>query len=612
MEQYLQRRSQRVRTLPVLLFLVGTLLTANDTLARRPPFLTIEKSAVIQQEQLQHRQACAILRGGSAEEQADAVATATEEQHEPLSEAFAESEDETINASSVSSNQPLLDVNEIVEEEVLRDEGKEDVKQVSEDETEESEEEEEEATTTTTTTALSADDSSQSEIMTTHLPAVVETTTTTLLDHHSLDDSTTPTTSSISLSTNASSSSILLNQTEIRKKASQLRISGKQLHDADDFHQAAEHFQAAADALVPLLTKQQRRSQTDLEDEEDSVSVLVEEFATCRLHEALCRLKAEEYELAVEACTHVLEWKVPPYFSDRDDDAASANDDDDSEEDVLQTIAPALRARAFHRRAKAYLEMEEVEMALADARAAAFLGDRKAVALYGRLMRSTSSTSGASASSMLSFENLFASSADMESSSSDSLSSNPSSALLQSLLGSMSQKATSTDEGSASGNMNPFLPFSPLFGLDAAAGAGGQGAGSLAKSVLSSLTKRLEDESTQDSICRFLQSTSDTQLQQYASMAGLSLQPSQAQRLASVMKRATPKAIRTMITATKRGVYAVQLVRKLSQLIQKYRNWIILFCILAWIKSALLRPIPMSKQAAKLAAKTARATLTAI
>jgi len=329
----------------------------------------------------------------------------------------------------------------------------------------------------------------------------------------------------------------------IREQATQLRNQGKEHHDKGDYQQAAQHFGNAANLIMPTLA---------------SSDELTEEFATCRLHEALCRLKAQDYEQAVTACSAVLE---------------------------LEEVAPAVRARAFHRRAKAQLGLGDDLKALQDARSAAFLGDRKAVALYGKLMRESSSSS-------------LLSTGDNNDQTDDFVSSSTS--LFDSLL----SKSPATNEGNPSfddnNSMDSFLSSSFLNGM-------GQenSAGSLAKSVLSSLSKRLEDENTQDSICRYLQGVSGPQLQQMAGMAGVPLQQGQATRIAAFCQGVTPKLIRRTLKNTKRGLYGFNLLRKTYSLFAKYRNiWILLF-LLAWIKSAIVRPIPIDKRAARRAAKEA-------
>jgi tetratricopeptide (TPR) repeat protein len=345
-------------------------------------------------------------------------------------------------------------------------------------------------------------------------------------------------------------------QEAILEQASVLRLTGKDLHDQGNFDEAAVSFCAAANLLTPLLTA---ASIADADDED-----LTEEFATCRLHEALCRLKAAQYEQAASACSEVL---------------GLQND----------SVAPALRARAFHRRAKAQLELGDAAAALQDARSASFLGDRKAVALYGKLMRESSPGSSASIMSQAG-----------STSNADNLSA--SSALLESLMNKSSGGSPSGSMGGSSGGL-PFSPLSLLNMGQAAGGAGGQG--NLAKSVLLSLSKRIEDESTQDTICQYLQGTSGPQLQQMASMAGMQLQQSHATKLASICNSVTPKTIRRTVKMTKRVVYAVQLIRKILKTIAKYRNILVLIVLLAWIKSAYLRPIPINKRAAKRALKEA-------
>jgi tetratricopeptide (TPR) repeat protein len=335
----------------------------------------------------------------------------------------------------------------------------------------------------------------------------------------------------------------------VLNEATVYRQQGKHFHDEGHYENAANCFRVAGNLIHPTLQ--------EFDD-------LMEEFATCRLHQALCHLKAEEYEAAKLACTHVL-----------DDCSGDAS-----------VMAPALRARAFHRRAKAELGLGDSTLALQDARSAAFLGDRKAVALYGRLMRESSPIVGRSPAS----PDIFTGSAMGDLSTSSSL--------LESLL----SKPSSPSRGSSDPLGDGMFPASLLSGLGTAGPTDG---GGLAKSVLSSLSKRLEDENTQETICRFLQNTSGPQLQQFAVMAGVPLQSTQATKIAAFCQGVTPKLIRRTVKSTKRIAYVVQLVRKSLQLLAKYRNVIIILCILAWVKSALLRPVPIDKKAARRAIEAA-------
>lgn len=322
-----------------------------------------------------------------------------------------------------------------------------------------------------------------------------------------------------------------------REQAQELRQAGKDLHDQGDWEQAAVTFQKAS-----LL----------LQDWEP----LLEEYATCRLHEALCRLKEKDYEQCVEACTAVLERQPPA----------------------------AIRARALHRRSRAMLGLGLKEDALQDARSAAFLGDRKAVALYGKLMRQDSPNEF--------FQDLFQGNGGINSflptAAATGDSSLSSSALLESLL----NKSTSNNSAS---------PMSRLMNGNNNMGGG------LAKSVLLSLSKQVENESTQENICRYLRNANEAQVQQWAAMAGVPLSKGHASRLVSFCHGVTPKGIRRSVKTTKRVWYGISLVRKISQVASKYRNLLVLWVLLAWIKSALQRPIPVNKKAARLAMKQALA-----
>jgi tetratricopeptide (TPR) repeat protein len=321
--------------------------------------------------------------------------------------------------------------------------------------------------------------------------------------------------------------------TLVLEQAQELRQAGKDLHDQGDWEQAAIAFQKASLLL-------------------EEWAPLLEEYATCRLHEALCFLKQKDYTECIEACTAVLEREPPA----------------------------AIRARALHRRSRAKLGLGLEEDALQDARSAAFLGDRKAVALYGKLMRQDSSSGDASLQDMFQGGNPFMAAATGDSSS-------MSSGLLESLLN------KSTSNGSASNPMSMLM------------NGNNNGGGGLAKSVLSSLSKQVENESTQENICRYLQNANEAQVQQLAAMAGVPLSQGHASRLVSFCHGITPKGIRKSVKTTKRVWYGISLMRKTSQILSKYRHFLILWVLIAWIKSALQRPIPINKKAARLAMKQA-------
>lgn len=309
-----------------------------------------------------------------------------------------------------------------------------------------------------------------------------------------------------------------------QEQAAEIRKQAKALHDQGNFTLAAQRFHQAANLL---------------EGGEEP------EWATCRLHECLCCLKAEDYEGCIEAATALLD------SSSGDSNAPPA----------------MIRARAYHRRAKAKAALEDLEGAVSDARSAAFLGDRKAVAYYGTLLRDSGTE--ASAASLP-----------------------DTSALFESLL---SKSPQTTNGGGGGGGMEDLMSSALMGGLPGLSSPGGSGGSSLAKSVLSSLSKKLEDETTHDGICNYLQSTNPVQVQSMANMAGMQLSETHANKLVNFAHGITPKTIRRTVKLTKRGVWGFQLVRKILGVISKYRHLFFLAFLLQWTKSAMLRPVPVPK-----------------
>ena len=360
----------------------------------------------------------------------------------------------------------------------------------------------------------------------------------------------------------------------------ELRLKGKECHDQGDFIQAAKLFKKAADSI------QQRKAVGKDDGESDEVeadnnddATTTEEFVTCRLHEALCHLKSENYEDCIVACSNVLEGD--------------------------ETYSPAVKARAYHRRAKAKLALEDSSGALQDARSAAFLGDRRAVAFYGKLMRESSPFGNGDGGG------------DSSSSALQGLANSPSASLLESMLGKSS-------DSSSAGGMPDFNPASLLFGGNSPGGSGGnnileslmsgaaggkdgKGTSSLAKSVMSSLYKRLDDEATQTKISGYLQSANKQQLQSLATMAGFSdnIQDSHYDKVLEICHGVTPKKIRRTVKYSKRAVYVGKLVRKISRIIDKYKTFFVAIALFQWSKSAALRPLPTDRRAAKRATKKA-------
>ena len=412
---------------------------------------------------------------------------------------------------------------------------------------------------------------------------------------------------------------VTLTKEEIIEKSIELRQFAKEYHDDGDFEKAAETFREAATVIMNT-------------DEESA--------ATCILHEALCFLKQQKYAQCITSCSHVLQDGIQVVYTEQKKSTNNDHDNEEEEEEeeesetmttaVITTastttntnnnVSVAVRARAHHRRAKARLALGDTSGALDDARSAAFLGDRNAVTLYGKLMRQTTSTDSSNADSgdfsMLMDQwnnnsnnnnNPFAS-PFLSSPSDDAGGSN---ALLQSLLGKATEKDGSTKETNPfSGGLFGELASAALFNNNnnsndssKSSGAdgdnGGGGIETMAKSMVSSLTKRIEEEETQKMVCKFLNGLNEQQLLTYSSMAGISLNEKTSARIVSFAKSVTPPRIQRTIVTTKRIIKVGKIIRAISKFVTKYKHLIILFVLASWMKSAMLRPIvikPSKKQ----------------
>ena len=349
----------------------------------------------------------------------------------------------------------------------------------------------------------------------------------------------------------------------LTEMATALRLEGKRHHDEGDFVKAAEVFREAADTLLNG-------------DDEDSMR-LSEDYATCRLHQALCNLKSENYELCIEACTDVLQ-----------DDSESAGAGSNNHQ-------PAINARAYHRRAKAKMALGDNAGALQDARTASFLGDNKAVNLYGKLMRESSASD---------FSSLMNPTMPTPSDGGESAFS-PQSALLDSL---MSKSSSPMDAGS--GGFPGLNSASLLMGSGGGSnmlGALGSGGSGMAKSLVTNLVKKLDDESTHTTICNFLQNTDKAQLSNLLGMAGASgaVDDKMLDKIVNFCHGVTPKGIRRTVKGTKVVVYFYKVIQRTLKLVNKYKSILVALLILQWTKSAILRPLPVNKRAIKKAARLA-------
>ena len=434
--------------------------------------------------------------------------------------------------------------------------------------------------------------------------------------------------------------------------ASNKRQQAKTLHDSGSLHDAAIEFHNAASLLDDAL------SSSNTENDNIDIDSIVVERATCKLHEALCLFKDGRPDECIAACSDVLGDGVTVVQEkvDEEEDGGEDNESAPTTSAVVKVIPvdssvtsttttniiPSLiRARAHHRRAKARLALNDLDGALDDARSAAFMGDRNAVQFYGRLMREGSgavdaSTGGLGGSGGMSSQ--FGSSDTGDSSNpflegmlqsmggtnnnqhplmpSGAGSSDFQTSLLSSLL------TDNNSPGSGSGS-DPFGLMSSLLGSPSSSdnnNAGKRGrrgksrkgkSNNLAKSVMSNLLKRVEDENTQETICTYLQSTNTQQIMTFASMAGVQMKEDNARRLASLANGVTVKGIRKSITNIKRFISITKTCRKILKVIDKYKAVIVLGMLFYWARSAVNRPIAITSKRARKELQQAAAFLIA-
>jgi len=304
------------------------------------------------------------------------------------------------------------------------------------------------------------------------------------------------------------------------------------------------------------------------------------------------------------------------------------------------------------------LALNQYENALDDARTAAFLGDRNAVSFYGRLMRGSNSGSNENGSlvenSNESKHEQFASILQSSSNNDNTISSNIGNGnggienLLSSndIFASLLSSATSSPSYSSSpfsnnngilgqqhsnsnnnNNIPPINPFEALGSLSNMMNGmgtttttsstnnnnnnGGAGGGiaesmitNMIKTTLSTFTKRIEDKTTQQNICTYLQSVTIAQLSNIVSMTGIPIPNSLQTRIVTFANNVTPISIQKYTLFVKRLIYIGTIVKKILKVISKYKHIIVFMFVMVWIKSSLLRPVvTISRRAAKKALK---------
>jgi hypothetical protein len=382
---------------------------------------------------------------------------------------------------------------------------------------------------------------------------------------------------------------------ERRLEVKSLRQQGKILHDSDEMEEAAHLFKEAGDILDDILDlcdeeKQQRKGSSlnstisgeqaffeetnAANDSTSSDSVfssddrkdLAEEAAACHLHQALCQLKNNDARDSLIACNKVI-----------NDADYVVSDSNEASSGLYHGVAlsSAVTSRAFHRRAKSKLALNDLDGALSDARSAAFLGDRGAVALYGKLMRQGNNPS-------LESEGQMGSSFGGNDRSPD-----PSNWL----LGPAAASLTAPHGAEGAGTSNSLLPF--LSGLPSGGildalnpkSDGKSGLEDVVGSLVSNLGKQLSETESQEKICGMVNTFgTKASVTQMAIMAGVPMSETNADRISGFCSSLTPQKLDKGVILAKRCIKVAQVGRKMIKLVSKFRHILVYILLLSWMR----------------------------
>jgi len=372
------------------------------------------------------------------------------------------------------------------------------------------------------------------------------------------------------------------------------RTEAKILHDCGKLHDAAVAYSDAVVLLDEIIRLTSLAASTFDDDDDDAVvnnnnTMAIVDRATCKLHEALCLLKDGRPNECLTACTNIL---VDQQGGDNDSiNMQYHSSSSSSSSNTNNILLPAqIRGRAYHRRAKAKLAIYDINGALDDAHSGAFLGDKNAVQLYGKLMRQqqrSSSNDGDGLSKDLSssiLHNLLSSSGTGSSSSSSSIWDNQliRESLAEVLMGEKEDKMDMNKSQQRRKKRNTHNGGSTSCSSTN---------DSLVKSIATSLMKHIEDEDTQRTICNIIQSTNSQQVLQYASMAGIPMKMETASKLMSIANGITPKTIHNSLSRIKIGYSIIMTVRQVFKLIDDNKSIIIVIVLLFWLRNAFVEPV---------------------
>lgn len=374
-----------------------------------------------------------------------------------------------------------------------------------------------------------------------HNDTITDDRHSTYVDENNVNNSTTIIDSGSVAQTNATESNINDN------KARDLRMEGKEHHDTGDYHLAIQKFEQA---IEELTTQQEEEDQKSIINEEE----ILEELSTCNLHMALCQLKSHQYQDCIQTCNDVLQ----------QEEEGNNNTTIKTINNSNSALSTAIRARAYHRRAKARYALDhDSEEALDDAKTAAFLapGNSKTVAFYGKLMRqhmvSTMPTSPSAPSSFFPSSNpLFGSTTSPSSTSSSS----PPIPNFDSILG----------------NFLPQLPNTK----------NNDNSQSMVQTIFQSLNTHLRNENLQNTICSTLNKVSSTQLQSMSSLLlGFDLSSTQSSNIVNIIQKIklTPKKIQRYLFWGEKTYKGFVVLRKVNGIWKEYKIFVVYALIALWI-----------------------------
>ncbi|GMI47572.1 hypothetical protein TrCOL_g4632 [Triparma columacea] len=338
------------------------------------------------------------------------------------------------------------------------------------------------------------------------------------------------------------------------------RSSGKLLHDTNDYTEAAKEFNLAAETAQKALLIHSS-TQTTLTNSSpqtmslDEVKALVGEYTTAKLHGSLCALKLGEYkealELAREASIKESEPSSSSSSSDSDSDVNEYTTSSSTHplSEYVNLVPVKSLARSHFRAARASQLLGQTESSKEDARIAAFLGDDKGAALYGRIIRDEGG--------------------------------------MDNEMGQTGFRGIVEEIGNQDFGTDDLGGLSALTGLGGLGGMKGIGGGNspdgsidLLKSFLTNALSSLSNPSTRTSIASFCQSASPGTVLGLAAMAGADVGKDRADSISRIAKSITEDRLEKAVIWTGRIRKVFKVIKRVGRMVKNVKwaaVWILLW-----------------------------------